>query len=36
MNFDKIRDAFNEAMEECYLYGLNWREHMIPFIKMDR
>ena len=33
MNFDKIRDAFNEAMELCYLYGLNWREHMIPFHK---
>ena len=33
MNFDKIRDAFNEAMEECYLYGLNWREHMKPFHK---
>ena len=33
MNFDKIRDAFNEAMELCYHYGLDWREYMMPFHK---
>lgn len=30
---EEVRDAFNEAMEECYLHGLDWREHMKPFFK---
>ncbi len=33
MNFDKIRDAFNEGVEYAYLYGLDWREHMQPFFE---
>ena len=33
MNFDKIRDAFNEGVEYAYLYGLDWRRHMQPFFE---
>ena len=27
---ERQSDAFKEALELCYLYGLNWREHIIP------
>ena len=33
MNFDKIRDAFNEGVEYCHLYGLDWRQNMRPFFE---
>ena len=26
---ERQSDAFKEALEVCYLYGLNWKEHII-------
>lgn len=26
---EKQSDAFKEALEVCYLYGLNWKEHIM-------
>ena len=23
-------DAFKDALEACYLYGLSWKEHIMP------
>ena len=27
---ERQSDAFKEALEVCYLYGLNWKEHIMP------
>ena len=29
-NIDEIGGAFVEALDYCRLYGLNWRDHIIP------
>ena len=26
---ERQSDAFKEALEVCYLYGLNWKEHIM-------
>ena len=32
-NIRGMSEAFNEALEYCRIYGLNWKEHIKPMIK---
>lgn len=32
-NIRDIGEAFNEALEYCRIYGLNWKEHVKPMIE---